>query len=622
MTNRTDPHAPETAMRRDRILFGDGRALEPDDESLDSISRRLAGQPPEGSDRPHADSPFIQKFLRRFAPELRSMAGAKLIEAEVVECVHGRPPLFDLSSGQGVLDPREHLPTDIQPGARVWVAVLEADTNRPATGDSRPVCSLHLAQGCRGLSVIESIWSGGLPLEGTPVERMEGEGWVVDVHGFKTALPEEESENPAAEPVRLNHPIRCLILHYNPANFCVILSRKKYLEKDRQIRRRLAMSRVRPGEILEGRVQSVGPAYAWIDIEGVSTELSGDDAGFASPKENLAALQVGQKLSVMVLESSGDRLAVGRKQLQPDPWVFIKKSIQPGSKVEVVVRSLQADHVKVDLKEGFVGEIPWREAGWQIEDPSELELYFRPRDTIEAVCLSIQRETSKILLSTKALQTDPLPDIQRKYPVGAHVEVRAVSCQDARAKVQTDDGYYGFILAEDLSWSGPVTPRQFFGVPPGAPARAVGAKRVKAEVLSVDPGARLIRFGVKQVKPDPFILLSREIEVGRIYEGRVVKVIAVGTLVEIRKGLVGLVRKPDHAETEPAPAEGQTIRVMVLNIQPDQHRIALSRKAAVEQQERLEMQPYLTAPQEDRKVRMKDMLQADILKKFFEKREQ
>ena len=67
------------------------------------------------------------------------------------------------------------------------------------------------------------------------------------------------------------------------------------------------------------------------------------------------------------------------------------------------------------------------------------------------------------------------------------------------------------------------------------------------------------------------------------------------------------------------PAEGQTVQVMVMNIQKDQRRIALSRRAVVELEERRDMQPFLAAPQEERKVRMKDILQGDAFKRFFEK---
>ncbi len=603
----------EKKRRSDRILYGEGGALEPEDESIDAIVGRLVGAPlsvmPPSACQ---SSPFIQRFLRDFSPELQAMAESRVIEVEVLECAAGFPVVLDLSSGSGILDPSEPRPA-LRVGARLWVSVIESQHDSRVSGPARPLCSLRMARGCRALSVIESIWAGGLPLDGVPIEHLPGEGWIVDVDGFKAALPEDEAGDPSA--VRLNVSFRCVILHYDVSAYCVILSRKKYMASERALQLKQAHRQIRPGQILDGRVTSVTPVCAWVELGRVHAELSGDDAGHGSPRENLSALEVGQPVRVMVLDVTPDRISVGCRQLTPDPWVFIKKTIQPGMKVEGTVRSIQSDHVNVELKEGFVAEIPWKEAGWQIEDPSELEHYFRPGNSVESTCLSVQREAAQIILSTKALQPDPLPEIQRRYPVGTRCDARLIASHESRAKVVTDDGTFGIILPEDLSWTGPISPRQFF-------SHASVPNRFQVEVLFVDPATRLIRFGVKQVKPDPFILLAREIEVGKQYAGKIVKLIAVGALVEIRKGLVGLLRRTDYADSEPAPIEGQTLQVIVLNIQKEQHRIALSRRAVVEMEERRNIQPFLSAPQDERKVRMKDILQGDALKRFFEKREQ
>lgn len=611
LKKRDTGSVPEGTRRRFRILYGDGRALEPEDEPVESIARRLSGLPPDDP-VPSAwtASAFIQNFLRRFSSELKLMAESKVIEAEVTECEPGNPVMLDLSPGAGVLAAGEPRPAGIRAGSRIWIALV--DTPESQGGQSHPaVCSRRRAQGCRALSVIESMWAGGLWIEGIPVEYAAGEGWIVDIDGFKAALPEAESGESPSDRIRLNVATRFSIVHYDAAAFCVILSRKKFLAAERQVYGSLARHRIQPGQILDGRVASIGTTCAWIDVGGMMAELSGADAGFGPARENLAALQTGQALRVFVLDVQPDKTTVGSRQLLPDPWVFAKKSFQPGTKIDVRVRAIGPEHVKVELKDGFIGEIPWKEAGWQIGDPGELEHYFQVGSTIEAVIQTVLREASTILLSTKALHPDPLPELQRLYPVGAHCSVSVVACQDTKARVVTQDGYFGFILPDDLSWSAPVSPKAFFGPASG--------KRVQVEVLSIDPAARLIRFGVKQVKPDPFLILVRDIETGKTYDGRVVKIIAVGALVEIRKGLVGLLRKSDYAEGDPPPAEGQTVQIMVMSIQKDQRRIALSRRAVVELEERRDMQPFLAAPQEERKVRMKDILQGDAFKRFFEK---
>lgn len=599
--------------RRTKILYGDGRAVEPEDEPLENISRRLTGMSPPDSARP-ANLPleFISKFLERFSPELRRMADARVIEAEVVECRHGAPVVLDMSSGLGRLDEAEPRPPDLRVGKRIWVSILESPASGRVSPSDRPVCSVRLARGRRSLTMIETVWAGKVPIDGVPSEFVPGSGWIVDVDGFWALLPEEESGVQAIQP---GVPVRFSVLHYDPTSLCVVLSRKKFLRMDESMKSRWVHRRLSPGQIRDGRIDTVTPTHAVVDLDGMIAFLYGDDAGFGSARDNLSAIQAGQQMKFFVLEVSSEKVVVGIRQLYPDPWVFVKKSVQQGARIEVIVRSILADKVKVELKEGVTGEIPWKEVGWQIEDASEMSACLKPGDRIEASCLSLDRESSKLVLSIKSLLPDPLPEILRKYTPGTRTDVALVGSNESRLRVATDEGYFGWVSPEDLSWSGSINPSHFF-------AQQTSNKKIQAEVLSVDVSTRLIRFGIKQVRPDPFVILSKEIEAGKAYEGRVVKIISVGALIEIRKGLVGLLRKIDYAPEEQPPAEGQTLKVMVVNIQAQQRRITLSRKSVVELEERSELQPFLVNPQEERKVRMKDVLQGDVFKKFFEKKDQ
>lgn len=606
----------EQMHRHERLRFGDAGALEPEDESLENISRRLTGAPPLRDICPHRNTPFIQKFLRRFSPELNRIAESKIIEAEVISMEPGRPVMLDLSSGHGVLDSAEPVPADIAVRRRYSVSPVDIHVKKPAAG-TPIICSLQMARGRRSLSRIESIGSGGgLPIEGVVVEQVGDEGWIVDVDGVKAALPSSEAGD---VPIALNATVRFVVIDYDYLTYCVILSRSKWVSHEREIMYRRASRRLTAGDVHKARVVAISATHASLIVNGIPAEMAAADAGYGSPRDNLGAIQVGQVMDVFVMEVTPDHVKVGTRQLHPDPWVFVKKVLVPGNRMPAVVHTILADRVKMELREDVFGEIPWKEAGWQIEDASELEMYFRIGETIEVVCLSVQKESQRAILSLKATQPDPLPEIQRRYLPGQRCEVRLVSYNNARARVMTEDGYYGFILPEDLTWSGPSSPMQFFAGTPTVVNRGPGAaRRLTVEILSVDLTTRLIRFGFKQSKPDPFLALVQEIEVGKIYEGSVVKIIPAGVLVEVRKGLVGMLRKIDCVSSEAVPAEGQTIRVMVMNIQPQLRRITLSRQAVVDAEERREMQPFLSSPPEERKVRMKDMLAGDVFRKFFE----
>ncbi|MBI4178028.1 30S ribosomal protein S1 [bacterium] len=660
--NRSTP--AELGLKRQRLLYGDGTGRESEDEPLELISRRLIGSP-EYSTTSHRQSPFVLEFMRRYGDRIRKMAEAEVVEAEVISAprppeAEGGPIRLDLSPGSGELDPAEPAPPGIRSGARLMVTAV-------GLRHQTPIFSARAARGRQALSTIESSWAGGIPVSGRLLDRLDpsggqgspvpnapvsgnsrkefpswriGGGWVVDLDGFYGALPAEEaspadvgseSETPtlgapealirdvgppgaegrgAADPLESSASrLKFSVIHYDSADYCVILSRKKFLaEHEANIRRR-APARFSPGQIVSGTVIKIGPTSARINLAGgFPADLSGENAGHGPAHENLAALVPGQRLQVFVLDISREKIDVGLRQLTPDPWAFVRKVLQEGSRLTVTLQEVRSDRLVVQLPDGLRGEIPLKEAAWQFWDAARLTDQFQPGASVEAVCLSILREERRIILSIKAVQPDPLPDIQRRYAVGTRTDVTVLSWTDEVARVQTQDGYLGVIGPEDLSWTGPVSPRQFFSGRSG---------RTQAEVLQVDPQTRLIRFGVKQVKPDPFVLLSREIEVGRRYVGTVVRNIPAGSLVELRKGLVGLLRKSEYAAEEAIPAEGATLEVQVQSIQPQQRRMALSRRAVVEQEEKRDIQMFLSEGKAERRVAMKDLLPTDIFRQFF-----
>jgi small subunit ribosomal protein S1 len=182
-------------------------------------------------------------------------------------------------------------------------------------------------------------------------------------------------------------------------------------------------------------------------------------------------VQAGQEIEAVVLklDPENEKISLGLKQIQPDPWSQIEDEIPVGSKVKGEIRNLAAFGAFIELKEGVDGLIHVSDMSWtkKINHPSEV---FKKGDQVECIVLAIDKEKRRISLSMKHLEDDPWESLPSEYPAGKDVKVTILRLLDRGVVVELPNGVEGFIPLSKLTTESIKHPSEAFKPDDALPA--------------------------------------------------------------------------------------------------------------------------------------------------------
>jgi small subunit ribosomal protein S1 len=315
---------------------------------------------------------------------------------------------------------------------------------------------------------------------------------------------------------------------------------------------------------------------------GVVAELDGVRAFIPASQLDLRRIPnldayVGQQILAKIIELNRKkgRVLLSRRAVLEEEQKKAKEaffqSLEPGQVVEGTVVDVTDFGAFVNLGpvDGLVhrSEITWG----RFNHPREV---LHKGQKVRAQVVSVDPEKERVNLSIKALIPDPWSTVAEKYPVGTRVRGKVVGLTPFGVFVEVEPGLEGLIHISELSW----TKR------PKHPSEVVKeGDEVEAVVLRLDPAERRLSLGLKQTQPDPWQQLVEKYPPGTVVKGKVTGVTDFGVFVELEPGMEGLVHvsELDHARVENPAAlfkKGDEMEVVVLNIDPVEQRISLSRK--------------------------------------------
>ena len=352
----------------------------------------------------------------------------------------------------------------------------------------------------------------------------------------------------------------------------VVLSREK-AEKMKiwdEVEKAYADRRVVIGRVIE-RIKG-GVA---VDI-GVRAFLPGSQID-VRPVRNLDALK-GQELRMRVIKVNKKRgnIVLSRKALLEEENAEKKKdtlaSIAEGKVMQGVVKNLTDYGAFIDLG-GIDGLLHVTDMSWgRAQQPSEL---FKVNDEVEVIVLKYDAATERVSLGYKQLHDDPWGSAAERYPVGQRVRGKVVSLADYGAFIELEPGVEGLIHVSEMSWSKRVKhPSKLLSI----------GDAVESMVLGVDPEARRISLGLKQIEANPWRELAERYPVGSRIRGTVRNLTEFGAFVEVEEGIDGLIHISDMswskrlAHPSDVLKKGDEVEAMVLNVDPDSQRLSLGLK--------------------------------------------
>ncbi len=369
---------------------------------------------------------------------------------------------------------------------------------------------------------------------GRIMRRIKG-GMVVDLFGVDAFLPGSQID---VRPVRdfdalIGQEMDFKIVKINQASENVVVSHKVLIEKDLLEQRAKILANLERGQILEGTVKNITDFGVFIDLGGVDgllhiTDLSWGRVGHPSEVVNLD-----QTLNVVVLDFNEDknRISLGLKQLTPHPWENVADKYPVAAKITGKVVSITDYGAFVELEKGVEGLVHISEMSWtqHVKHPSQMVSIGQP---VDVKILNVDREAKKISLGIKQLEPDPWQDLAARYPVGSRHNGRVRNLTNFGVFVELEPGIDGLVHISDLSWTKKVRH-------PGEVVKK--GDELDVLVLGVDTSNRRISLGHKQVIDNPWEAFEMNYGVGTETDGKIVRIIEKGVIVELPMGVDGFV---------------------------------------------------------------------------------
>lgn len=449
-------------------------------------------------------------------------------------------------------------------------------------------------------------------IEGKVVSRVRG-GLTVDI-GVSAFLPGSQID---LYPVRdldkfIGKSFQFKILKFNRSRGNIVLSRRAILEEEREALKKATLKNLSIGAVVEGTVKNITDYGVFVDLGGLDGLLHITDISWGRIGHPSKRFSIGDQITVKVItfdENSG-RVSLGLKQLNPDPWSMVEDRYPVGSRVSGKAVSITDYGVFVELEEGVEGLVHISEMSWtkKIKHPSK---YVNVGDIVEAIVLNVDMEKKRISLGMKQIEPNPWDIIEEKYPMGTKILGQVKTVTDFGIFIGIDEGIDGLVHVSEISWTKKIRhPADIYKK----------GQEVEAIVLKIDKENERVSLGIKQLRPDPWNSVPQKYKVGEVVSGTVTSLTDFGAFVALEEELEGLIhiselgtgeRKVGHPSD--VVKAGDTVDVLILNIDSKERKIGLSIKALLRKKEEEEKNEYIKN-EEELNLTLGDMIQEEIQK--------
>ncbi len=411
-------------------------------------------------------------------------------------------------------------------------------------------------------------------VEGYIERRIKG-GMVVDIMGIEAFLPGSQID---VRPVRdfdayVGRTMEFQVVKLNMHVENVVVSHRALIESDLEEQRQKILSTIEEGQVLEGIVKNITDFGVFIDLGGVDGLLHITDLSWGRVDHPSEIVSLDQRMNVAVIDfdDESQRISLGLKQLQPQPWDNIDLKYPEGMKVQGRVVSIADYGAFIELEKGVEGLIHISEMSWtqHIKHPSQL---VNRNDIIECVVLNVNEPERKISLGVKQLEKDPWEDIDERYPIGSRHTGTVRNLTNFGVFVELEPGIDGLIHISDLSWTEQVN----------HPGEVVNKdEEIEVVILAIDFENRRITLGHKQIERNPWEAFHEDYGLTSEVEGTVTNVTDKGVFVALPHELQGFIPRSKTEAGENPPEhfeEGDEVTAYVIELEESSKNITLSQR--------------------------------------------
>jgi small subunit ribosomal protein S1 len=519
--------------------------------------------------------------MEKYMAEVRDFTEGSLVQGKILEVRPG-DVLVDIGyKSEGIIARSEfNDPEALQPGQEVEVLLEKLEDD-----DGMVVLSYEKAAIKKNWDHIVTLCNEGGTIEGKVKSKVKG-GLMVFI-GVEAFLPASQIDvNPPRDLDQfIGKTYKFRVVKINQERKNIVLSRRELIEQERDERRKNVLTGMQVGEVKEGVVKNITDFGAFVDLDGIDGLLHVTDMSWGRINHPSEMVKVGDRIEVMILEvdHEKERISLGLKQRNRNPWDDIAMKYPVGSKVHGKIVSVVPYGAFVQIEDGVEGMIHVSEMSWtkRIARASDV---LKTGDEIDAVVLDIKRNEQKISLGVRQLESNPWTHIPNKYPPGTKITGKVRNLTNFGAFVEVEEGIDGMIHVSDMSWTRKVT----------NPAEVLKKGQIiEAVVIEVDPASQRMSLGMKQLETDPWKNIDQQYRIGDVVKGKVAKLANFGAFIELGDKIEGLVHISQISEEriekiKDALKVGDEVTARVVKVDAAERRIGLSIKAAAYSVDQLE----------------------------------
>src|ERR1700754_3027801 len=457
---------------------------------------------------------------------------------------------------------------------------------------------------------LEKAFNNNEKVHGVIFNQVKG-GFTVDLDGAVAFLPRSQVD---VRPVRdvgplMNSPQPFKILKMDRRRGNIVVSRREILEATRAEQRSEIVAKLAEGQVIDGLVKNITDYGAFIDLGGIDGLLHVTDMAWRRVNHPSEIVNVGDTVKVQIVRINPEtqRISLGMKQLQADPWAGIEAKYPVGTRLNGTVTNIADYGAFVELEPGVEGLIHVSEMSWTKKNIHPGKIVSTSQQ-VEVQVLEVDSQKRRISLGLKQVQDNPWDVFLASHPKGSTVEGPIRNITEFGLFVGLDGGVDGMVHLSDLDWnrSGDEAIKDY-----------KKGDNVKAVVLDVDAQKERISLGIKQVGGDPME------SVGKLKKGSQVtcEVLAVqdsGIEVKIADSdMTTFIKRSDlsrdRSEQRPERSNvGDKVDAAIINMDKNSRRITVSIKALEIPEEKQAVAQYGSS---DSGASLGDIFQAALKKK-------
>ncbi len=437
---------------------------------------------------------------------------------------------------------------------------------------------------------LEKAFSSGDRVNGMIFGRVKG-GFIVDLSGAVAFLPGSQVD---IRPVRdiaplMGTPQPFQILKMDRQRNNIVVSRRAVLEETRAEERSELIANLKEGQVLEGVVKNITDYGAFVDLGGVDGLLHVTDIAWRRINHPTETLQIGETVKVQVIRFNAEtqRISLGMKQLEADPWEGVAAKYPSGTKFTGRVTNITDYGAFVELEPGVEGLVHVSEMSWTKKNIHPGKIVSTSQE-VEVMVLDADPEKRRISLGLKQCLGNPWEAFRDTHAPGSEVEGEVKNITEFGLFIGLPGEIDGMAHLSDLAWG-----------KTGEEALAQFKKgdTVRAKVLDVDVEKERVSLGVKQLSDDPFDAALGKLKKGAVVTCTVATVRDNGIEVAVSEGISGFIRKAelsrDRSEQRPDRfAAGEKVDAKITQIDRKARRVVLSVKAREVEEEKKAMATY------------------------------